>query len=119
MSMMEDKFDKSALTASSYIVTLPQAAKEMILEEGELYVPGENDQEVRLEIFDADANGNRIEKPSADTAEASGPSYPKKGRDRRAQRSSAEWSGSSSVDSTKQGHGSTRWTLSRYQSTQR
>ena len=82
MSIMEDQFDKEAMVVSSYIISLPTAAKDMAVEEGELYVPVEDGREVRLEVFDATEEGVKIEKQQpnqAQTAAASGPSYsPKK-----------------------------------------
>ena len=65
MSIMEDRFDKKALTTVSYIVTLPSEAKQMILEEGgELFVPGDDQEEVRLVVYDATQDGE-IKEPEA------------------------------------------------------
>ena len=67
MSIMEDAFDEDALAVSSYIVALPQAAKNMVLEEGELCIPVD-DEEVRLDVFDANEDGIKIERQESDKA---------------------------------------------------
>ena len=75
MAIMEGIFDKEALVPKQYIVTLPEAVKEMILEEAEIFVPGEDDTEVRFEVVDATEDGDIIQKPAPNTAAATGPSY--------------------------------------------
>eukprot|EP00966_Prymnesium_polylepis_P210822 4882200-Prymnesium_polylepis.1 len=60
MSIMESKFDPTHKVATSYLVSLPQEVKDLMLEEGEVWVPSEGYSEVLLGIFDATADGQIV-----------------------------------------------------------
>jgi hypothetical protein len=60
MSIMESKFDPTHKMTTAYLVSLPQEVKDLMLEEGEIYVPSEGYSEVRLGIFDATADGQIV-----------------------------------------------------------
>ena len=60
MSIMERKFDPTHKVITAYLVSLPQEVKDLMLEEGEIYVPSEGYSEVRLGIFDATADGQIV-----------------------------------------------------------
>eukprot|EP00966_Prymnesium_polylepis_P059182 1371747-Prymnesium_polylepis.1 len=57
---MESKFDPTHKATTAYLVSLPQEVKDLMLEEGEIYVPSEGYSEVRLVIFDATADGQIV-----------------------------------------------------------
>eukprot|EP00966_Prymnesium_polylepis_P166974 3859680-Prymnesium_polylepis.1 len=57
---MERKFDPTHKVATAYLVSLPQEVKNLMLEEGEIYVPSEGYSQVRLGNFDATADGQIV-----------------------------------------------------------